>query len=262
MSACRIWTKSITWTTCTPFVQWNELSTTLCNESNVLKLWKIFYRQEDERLAPDKFSCISHLRYLRVLIFRYTMVPQLHERETTILFQHVHQILQSIPNRGQCSNCVSHTRRRMVPGLFLILRWSRLLVRSQSVQGTREEDSVVLITSLCWLRIWLQFAKISWCLFALKLIDYIETVLFALRKKTRQVSFLHLYHHVTTAFFAWWIVKYSANGMSMTAILVNCSIHVIMYIYYLLSSFGSGIQRRLQIIKPMITMAQMVSNHE
>ena len=103
-----------------------------------------------------------------------------------------------------------------------------------------------------------KFAKISWYLFALKLIDYIETVLFVLRKKNRQVSFLHLYHHVTTALFAWWIVKYSANGMSMTAMLVNCSIHVIMYTYYLLSSFGSGIQRRLQTIKPMITMAQMV----
>ena len=103
-----------------------------------------------------------------------------------------------------------------------------------------------------------KFAKIIWYAFALKLIDYIETVLFALRKKNRQVSFLHLYHHVTTALIFWWLVKYYAIGMTMTLPVINCSIHVIMYTYYLLSSFGSGIQRRLEPLKPIITMTQMV----
>ncbi|XP_034188457.2 very long chain fatty acid elongase AAEL008004-like [Osmia lignaria lignaria] len=104
----------------------------------------------------------------------------------------------------------------------------------------------------------MKFAHISWYVLALKVFDYTETVLFVLRKKQRQISFLHLYHHVTTVFVAWVFVKYSPNGMAITVPMVNCGVHVIMYTYYFLATFGPRVQRYLNVIKPGITIIQMV----
>lgn len=47
--------------------------------------------------------------------------------------------------------------------------------------------------------------------FLLKLFELAETVFFILRKKQTQVSKLHVYHHVSTAIFAWIVVKYTAG---------------------------------------------------
>lgn len=101
-------------------------------------------------------------------------------------------------------------------------------------------------------------AVISWYTFCLKLIDFVETLLFVLRKKQNQVSFLHLYHHVSTVWLAWITTKYCPHLVSMTVYAVNCSIHVLMYTYYLLTSFGPKMQRILQPVKPLITISQMV----
>lgn len=103
-----------------------------------------------------------------------------------------------------------------------------------------------------------KIAKLLWYLFTLKLVDYIETILFVLRKKYQQVSVLHMYHHVSTVFVTYIIVKYLANGYSITFGLINCPIHVIMYTYYLFASFGPKYQKMLAPVKPMLTIAQMV----
>lgn len=39
-------------------------------------------------------------------------------------------------------------------------------------------------------------AQMSYCYFLVKLLDLFDTVFFVLRKRTRQISFLHVYHHV------------------------------------------------------------------
>lgn len=92
----------------------------------------------------------------------------------------------------------------------------------------------------------------------LKLIDLSETMVFVMRKKDRQISFLHLYHHVTTLYITWISVKYFAGGMCTFPILVNSFVHVIMYTYYFLSARGSTVQRIVSYIKPFITIIQMV----
>lgn len=99
---------------------------------------------------------------------------------------------------------------------------------------------------------------VGWYTLLVKLSDYIETPVFVLRKKQRQISFLHLYHHVTTVLLAWIYVKYFPNEATTTPLVLNCSVHVIMYTYYLLATFGGPMQRLLKPIKPMITIMQMV----
>ncbi|CAL7946958.1 unnamed protein product [Xylocopa violacea] len=103
-----------------------------------------------------------------------------------------------------------------------------------------------------------KFTNTTWYILCLKIIDFIETGVFVLRKKQNQVSFLHLYHHVSTALFSWLCAKYFISGMGMTIPLVNCAIHAIMYTYYLLSSFGPSMQKLTAPVKPLITTIQMV----
>ncbi|XP_031839532.2 very long chain fatty acid elongase AAEL008004-like [Nomia melanderi] len=91
-----------------------------------------------------------------------------------------------------------------------------------------------------------------------KISDYIETIVFVLRKKDRQVSFLHLYHHVSTVLLSWYTVKYFPNGYAVMVGFVNSIIHIIMYSYYLLTSYGPEMQKKLAPFKPILTTCQMV----
>ncbi|XP_066581523.1 very long chain fatty acid elongase 4-like [Prorops nasuta] len=103
-----------------------------------------------------------------------------------------------------------------------------------------------------------KLAETMWWILIVKIIDYIETFIFVLRKKNRQISFLHLYHHVSTALIQWLITKYVPGGMTTFGNLVNCSVHVIMYTYYYLTTCGPTVQKIIAPFKPMITIIQMV----
>merc|ERR1719192_1228933 len=60
-----------------------------------------------------------------------------------------------------------------------------------------------------------------------------------LRRKDRQVSFLHLYHHSTIG-VVWGIVLNSGYGGSTSGwgAMANSFIHVVMYSHYFATSFG------------------------
>lgn len=97
-----------------------------------------------------------------------------------------------------------------------------------------------------------------WWTTILKIIDLIETGVYVLRKKNNQLSFLHLYHHISTVLIGWFFLKYVAVKMAITVPIINCGIHVIMYTYYLLASFGPKVQKKILPYKPLLTIAQMV----
>nr|XP_050864552.1 elongation of very long chain fatty acids protein 1-like isoform X1 [Vespula vulgaris] len=99
----------------------------------------------------------------------------------------------------------------------------------------------------------------SWWALLTKLVDLIETGIFILRKKNRQISFLHLYHHVSTVLLGWMFGKYYADGMGTFIPLVNCTVHVIMYTYYFLSTFGPNVRKVIHRYKFLLTITQMVS---
>lgn len=103
----------------------------------------------------------------------------------------------------------------------------------------------------------MQFAFLFWLTLQLKLIDLVETAVFVLRKKDRQISFLHLYHHVSTVIFAWLITKYIPVAMAGFTIVVNSTVHVVMYTYYYYSAMGDKAPKILKTVKPFITIMQM-----
>lgn len=113
-----------------------------------------------------------------------------------------------------------------------------------------------------------------------------------LRKKWKQLTFLHVYHH-STMFMLWWIgVKWVPGGSgneffilfilsskiylvvygtieinrntkalfsaAFFAAMVNCFIHVIMYLYYALAACGPEIQKYL-FWKKSLTLLQIVN---
>ncbi|CAB0035567.1 unnamed protein product [Trichogramma brassicae] len=78
--------------------------------------------------------------------------------------------------------------------------------------------------------------------FIVKIIDLLDTVFFVLRKKDKQISFLHVYHHAGMVMGSWGGVKYLAGGHATFLGLVNSFVHIIMYTHYLIMS--------LKIAKP------------
>lgn len=94
--------------------------------------------------------------------------------------------------------------------------------------------------------------------FLLKLLDYVETVIFVLRKKNNQVSGLHIYHHVTTSLITWCNLRYYCIAPMVFICIINSTVHMIMYIYYFLAACGPNIQKTITPMKRYITIIQMV----
>lgn len=91
-----------------------------------------------------------------------------------------------------------------------------------------------------------------------KFVDLIETVIFVLRKKDRQVSFLHLFHHCSMVLLVYlYTTFYGPAGPPAMMSLLNVIVHTLMYTYYFLSSISPAVQASLWW-KKYITIAQLV----
>ncbi|CAG2180130.1 unnamed protein product, partial [Oppiella nova] len=82
--------------------------------------------------------------------------------------------------------------------------------------------------------------------FYTKLIDLLDTIFFVLRKKSNQISFLHIYHHFMVPILGFLVAKLCPQSVIVEVFcLLNSIVHTMMYLYYLLSAFGPQIQRYL-----------------
>lgn len=109
----------------------------------------------------------------------------------------------------------------------------------------------------------------------LRIVEFIETIFFVLRKKHNQVTFLHIYHHISTIVIFWMFLKHSGSEFSalanyfwlfflshtgMTDVylgVINLVVHIFMYTYYLLSSV-SFTKRLMNKVKPFVTILQLI----
>ncbi|XP_067613823.1 very long chain fatty acid elongase F-like [Eurosta solidaginis] len=91
-----------------------------------------------------------------------------------------------------------------------------------------------------------------------KFIDYFDTIFFVLRKSYKQITFLHVYHHIMMTSLSLLYIKYSGGGghASMIGIL-NTITHVFMYSYYLMSSTRPEMKSSLWW-KKYVTRLQLV----
>lgn len=91
----------------------------------------------------------------------------------------------------------------------------------------------------------MRMASVCWLYYFSKFIEMLDTVFFVLRKKPKQITFLHVFHHSIMPFTWWFGVRFSPGGLGTFHALLNCIVHVIMYTYYLLSALGPSFQRFL-----------------
>lgn len=103
----------------------------------------------------------------------------------------------------------------------------------------------------------MRIANGVWWYFASKGFEFADTLFFILRKKDRQLTFLHKYHH-SSMFLVWWTaVRFVPGGSALIPIVVNSLVHVLMYAYYGLSAIGPKMQKYLWW-KRHLTIIQLI----
>merc|ERR1719436_1586042 len=72
-----------------------------------------------------------------------------------------------------------------------------------------------------------------------KMLDFCDTIFMIVRRRHRQVSFLHVFHHASIL-PVWGIVLNSGFGGSTAGFgaMANSFIHIVMYSHYFVTSFG------------------------
>ncbi|XP_055694546.1 elongation of very long chain fatty acids protein 4-like [Lutzomyia longipalpis] len=102
-----------------------------------------------------------------------------------------------------------------------------------------------------------RLATAIWLYYITKYIEMLDSLFFVLRKKTNQLSFLHVYHHTTMVGYSLLIVKWYPIGISYSPLMFNSGVHVVMYLYYGLSTLGPNVAKYLWW-KKYLTMIQMI----
>jgi elongation of very long chain fatty acids protein 4 len=74
-----------------------------------------------------------------------------------------------------------------------------------------------------------------WIHYMDKYLEFFDTIFMVLRGRMDQVSFLHIYHHVSIAWAWWFAIRCYPGGDAYFGALLNSWIHVMMYSYYTLS---------------------------
>ncbi|XP_055708784.1 elongation of very long chain fatty acids protein 5-like [Phlebotomus papatasi] len=103
----------------------------------------------------------------------------------------------------------------------------------------------------------MRLATAIWLYYLTKYVETLDSFFFVLRKKNNQLSGLHLYHHSMMILYAGLTVKWYPVEMTYSPCMINSGVHVIMYIYYGLSTLGPSVARYLWW-KKYLTLIQMV----
>lgn len=95
-----------------------------------------------------------------------------------------------------------------------------------------------------------------WLHYLCKYLDMFDTLIIVLRKKSEQLSFLHLWHHSTIVVVWGWVVNTWPTDNSSAAYAygawINSCVHVIMYFYYGLTAMNIR-----PPFKKLVTMVQL-----
>uniref|UniRef100_A0A8C8CPT4 Elongation of very long chain fatty acids protein 2 n=2 Tax=Oncorhynchus TaxID=8016 RepID=A0A8C8CPT4_ONCTS len=102
----------------------------------------------------------------------------------------------------------------------------------------------------------LRVAKVLWWYYFSKVIEFLDTIFFVLRKKNSQITFLHVYHHASMFNIWWCVLNWIPCGQSFFGPTLNSFIHVCMYSYYGLSTIPS--MQKYLWWKRYLTQAQLI----
>ncbi|KAF3842170.1 hypothetical protein F7725_024121, partial [Dissostichus mawsoni] len=108
--------------------------------------------------------------------------------------------------------------------------------------------------------------KVLWWYYFSKLIEFMDTFFFILRKNNHQITFLHIYHHASMLNIWWFVMNWVPCGhcecfnttlpSTYFGASLNSFVHVVMYSYYGLSAIPA--MRPYLWWKKYITQLQLV----
>ncbi|XP_034041614.1 elongation of very long chain fatty acids protein 5 [Thalassophryne amazonica] len=101
-----------------------------------------------------------------------------------------------------------------------------------------------------------KITKVLWWYYFSKLIEFMDTFFFILRKNNHQITFLHIYHHASMPNIWWFVMNWIPCGHSYFGASLNSFVHVVMYSYYGLSSIPA--MRPYLWWKKYITQLQLI----
>lgn len=140
-----------------------------------------------------------------------------------------------IPNIVRVYNCgmvLLNARFLYLLLKFTYLPGGRYSLWCQGITGKMDSEMAVLY-------------KAGWWYLLVRYADFLDTIFFVLRKKFNQVSNLHVIHHTLVVFNAWFWVLVAPEGQPALGLCINTFVHVIMYTYYFLSTFGPEVRKYL-----------------
>lgn len=85
----------------------------------------------------------------------------------------------------------------------------------------------------------MKITRVLWWYYFSKLIEFMDTIFFILRKNNHQITVLHVYHHASMLSIWWFVMNWVPCGHSFFGATLNSFIHVLMYSYYGLSAVPS-----------------------
>ncbi|XP_063772773.1 very long chain fatty acid elongase 5 isoform X2 [Pseudophryne corroboree] len=85
----------------------------------------------------------------------------------------------------------------------------------------------------------MKIVRVLWWYYFSKLIEFMDTFFFILRKNNHQMTVLHVYHHASMLNIWWFVMNWVPCGHSYFGATLNSFIHVLMYSYYGLSAIPS-----------------------
>ncbi|GLG95116.1 Elongation of very long chain fatty acids protein AAEL008004 [Gryllus bimaculatus] len=83
-----------------------------------------------------------------------------------------------------------------------------------------------------------RMANTCWWYFISKFMEMFDTVIFLITKKNYPVTDMHIVHHSLMPISVWAGLKFAPGNHSTLFALVNTFVHVVMYLYYMLTAIG------------------------
>ncbi|KAM9154589.1 very long chain fatty acid elongase 5 isoform 1-T2 [Pangshura tecta] len=102
----------------------------------------------------------------------------------------------------------------------------------------------------------MKIVRVLWWYYFSKLIEFMDTFFFILRKNYYQITVLHVYHHASMLNIWWFVMNWVPCGHSYFGATLNSFIHVLMYSYYGLSAIPA--MRPYLWWKKYITQGQLI----
>lgn len=100
----------------------------------------------------------------------------------------------------------------------------------------------------------LQLLHVGHLFFHTRYLEFFDTFFFVLRKKTSQITFLHVFHHAVVPTLMYIGLKFYPVPFNGLLPLTNMFVHIVMYTYYGLATFGPSIQKHLWWKRYLTTM--------